>query len=91
MIVTAVPAPQVDRPDAVRCCVETAILARTLGAFARWREPVPKKRMAPRMIKELIRLKWEAQLTHDRIDAVLKVSKGVVVKYVALASAAGLD
>jgi len=52
---------------------------------------VPKKRMALRMIKDVIRLKWEAQLAHERIAAALKVSKGVVAKYVALASAAGMD
>jgi len=66
-------------------------VARTLGGFARWRETVPKKRMALRMIKDVIRLKWEAQLAHEKIAAALKVSKGVVAKYVALASAAGLD
>ena len=43
------------------------------------------------MIKDVIRLKWEAQLAHEKIAAALKVSKGVVAKYVALASAAGLD
>lgn len=47
--------------------------------------------MALRMIKDVIRLKWEAQLAHEKIAAALKVSKGVVAKYVALASAAGLD
>lgn len=52
---------------------------------------MPKKRMALRMIKDVIRLKWEAQLAHEKIAAALKVSKGVVAKYVALASAAGLD
>ena len=44
-----------------------------------------------RMIKDVIRLKWAARLTHEEIAATLKVSKGVVAKYVALASAAGLD
>lgn len=47
--------------------------------------------MALRMIKDVIRLKWEARLSHEAIAAALKVSKGVVAKYVALASAAGLD
>lgn len=47
--------------------------------------------MALRMIKDVIRLKWEAQLAHEKIAAALKVSKGVVAKYVGLASAAGLD
>ena len=52
---------------------------------------MPKQRMALRMIKDLIRLKWEAQLSHERIAVALGVSKGVVTKYVGLASAAGLD
>jgi transposase len=52
---------------------------------------VPKQRMALRMIKDVIRLKWEAQLSHEQIAAALGVSKGVVSKYVGLASAAGLD
>jgi len=43
------------------------------------------------MIKDVIRLKWHAQLSHERIATTLKVSKGVVAKYVGLASAAGLD
>ncbi|MFM1990841.1 MAG: hypothetical protein RJA99_3798 [Pseudomonadota bacterium] len=43
------------------------------------------------MIKDVIRLKWEAGLTHERIAAALSLSKGAVQKYVALASAAGLD
>lgn len=47
--------------------------------------------MALRMIKDVIRLKWEARLSHDGIAAALKVSKGVVARYVALAGAAGLD
>ena len=41
-------------------------MARTLGGFARWRDTVPKKRMALRMIKDVIRLKWEAKLSHER-------------------------
>ncbi len=52
---------------------------------------MPKKRMALRMIKDVIRLKWGAELAHEKIATALKVSKGVVAKYVALASAAGLD
>ena len=43
------------------------------------------------MIKDLIRLKWGAKLSHERIAAALGVSKGVVAKYVGLAEAAGLD
>ena len=52
---------------------------------------MPKQRMALRMIKDVIRLKWEAGLSHEQIAAALSVSKGVVAKYVGLASAAGLD
>lgn len=43
------------------------------------------------MIKDIIRLKWEGQLSHEQIAAALAVSKGVVTKYVGLAAAAGLD
>jgi transposase len=43
------------------------------------------------MIKDVIRLKWEARMAHERIAAALGLSKGAVQKYVALASAAGLD
>ena len=52
---------------------------------------MPKQRMSLRMIKDLIRLKWHAQLSHAQIAATLKISKGVVAKYVGLATAAGLD
>ena len=44
-----------------------------------------------RKIKDVLRLKLEAQLSHERIAALLGISKGVVTKYVALAGAAGLD
>jgi transposase len=43
------------------------------------------------MIKDIIRLKWEAERSHEQIAAALAVSKGVVTKYVGLAAAAGLD
>jgi hypothetical protein len=43
-----------------------------------------------RKIKDVLRLKLEAQLSHERIAASLGVSKGVVAKYVGLASAAQL-
>lgn len=52
---------------------------------------MPKQRMSLPMIKDVIRLKWHAQLSHERIATTLKISKGVVAKYVSLASAAGLD
>ena len=52
---------------------------------------MPKQRMSLPMIKDVIRLKWHARLSHESIAITLKVSKGVVAKYVGLASAAGLD
>lgn len=44
-----------------------------------------------RKIKDVLRLKLEAGLSHDRIAAALGISKGVVAKYTSLAAAAGLD
>lgn len=52
---------------------------------------MPRERMALRMIKDVIRLKGESGLSHDAIASALKVSKGAVAKYLALAAAAGLD
>jgi transposase len=43
------------------------------------------------MIKDVIRLKWHAQLSHEQIATTLKISKGAVAKYVSLATVAGLD
>ena len=43
------------------------------------------------MIKDLIRLKYQSHLSHEQIAGTLKISKGAVAKYVALAQAAGLD
>ncbi|WP_408582383.1 IS21 family transposase, partial [Paraburkholderia atlantica] len=44
-----------------------------------------------RMIKDVLRLKFDGGFSHDRIAASLGISKGVVTKYVGLAGAAGLD
>lgn len=44
-----------------------------------------------RKIKDVLRLKLDARLSHEQIAAALKISKGVVAKYAGLASAAGLD
>lgn len=44
-----------------------------------------------RKIKDVLRLKLDAHLSHERIAAALNISKGVVAKYVSLATAAGLD
>ncbi len=52
---------------------------------------MPAQRVGLRMIKDVIRLKWEARLSHDKIATALGISKGVVQKYVALAGAAKLD
>jgi hypothetical protein len=41
-----------------------------------------------RKIKEVLRLKLDARLSHDQIAAALDLSKGVVTKYVGLAAAA---
>ncbi|WP_210570269.1 hypothetical protein [Acidovorax sp. JG5] len=38
------------------------------------------------MIKDVLRLKWHAQLSHEQVAATLKISKGV-----GLATAVGLD
>ena len=44
-----------------------------------------------RKIRDVLRLKLQAHLSHERTAAALHISKGVVTKYVTLASEAGLD
>ena len=44
-----------------------------------------------RKIKDVLRLKMDAKLSHQQIAAALGISKGAVTKYVGLAAAAGLD
>lgn len=44
-----------------------------------------------RKIKDVLRLKLDAGLSHERIAASLGISKGVVAKYTGLAAAAGMD
>lgn len=44
-----------------------------------------------RKIRDVLRLKLEADLSHERVAGALGISKGVVAKYVNLASVAGLD
>lgn len=51
---------------------------------------MPAKRMKRRMIKGVLRLKYEACLSHQQIAQALRISKGVVAKYAALAEDAGL-
>jgi len=43
------------------------------------------------MIKDILRLKYQSELSHERIARSLNISKGVVAKYLGLAGAAGLD
>ena len=43
-----------------------------------------------RKIRDVLRLKLQAQPSHERTAAALHISKGVVTKYVTLASEAGL-
>lgn len=49
------------------------------------------ERIAMHKIKELLRLKYECALSFERIGRALRVSKGVVAKYVKAAEVAGLD
>jgi len=44
-----------------------------------------------RKIKDVLRLKFDGNLSHQQIATALGISKGVVTKYVGLAAAAGLD
>jgi len=44
-----------------------------------------------RKIKDVLRLKLDAKMSHQQIAAALGISKGVVTKYVGLAATAGLD
>jgi transposase len=44
-----------------------------------------------RKIRDVLRLKLDARLSHEQIAASLGISKGVVTKYAGLAAAAGLD
>lgn len=52
---------------------------------------MPTERIAMHRIKELLRLKYECALSFERIARALKVSKGVVAKYVKAAEVSGLD
>ena len=49
------------------------------------------RRINMRKIRDVLRLKLEAKLSHQQIVAALGLSKGVVTKYVALVKAANLD
>ena len=52
---------------------------------------MPQQRMDIRMIKDILRLKYSAALSHEAIARNLGISKGVVAKYLGLAGAANLD
>jgi len=52
---------------------------------------MPQHRMDIRMIKNILRLKYQGALSHEAIARSLSISKGVVAKYLGLAAAAGLD
>ena len=49
------------------------------------------QRVAMRNIKECLRLKFKAGLSHEKIAQALQLSKGVVSKYVTAASETGLE
>ena len=52
---------------------------------------MPGKRSPMRKITEVLRLKFEADLSHDQIVRAVGLSKGVFGKYVGLAKAQGLS
>ena len=47
------------------------------------------RRINMRKIRDVLRLKLEARLSHEQTAAALDISKGVITKYLTLASAAG--
>jgi len=51
---------------------------------------MPTKRKAMRQIKEVLRLKFEAKLSHERIAAATGLSKGAVTRYLKRALEAGI-
>lgn len=52
---------------------------------------MPQQRMDIRMIKDILRLKYQGGLSQNAIALNLSISKGAVSKYLSLAGAAGLD
>ncbi len=52
---------------------------------------MPTQRKTMRKIKEILRLKYEAGLSHERIAAACGIAKGTVAKYVERAQDAGLS
>ncbi len=51
---------------------------------------MPNRRITMRQLTDILRLKYEARLSHAKIAAALGLSKGVVSKYVSLAEAKGV-
>ena len=51
---------------------------------------MPAERIAMHNIKELLRLKYDCALSHERIARALSISKGVVAKYVKGAEASSV-
>ena len=52
---------------------------------------MPTRALSMRKIRELIRLKYQAGLSHEQIAGALAISKGVVAKYVGRIERAGLE
>ena len=52
---------------------------------------MPQQRMDIRTIKDILRLKYRGDLSHEAIARSLSISKGAVAKYLSLAGAGGLD
>ena len=52
---------------------------------------MPALRINMRKLKDALRLKFEGGQSHQQIATALEISKGVVIKYVGLAVAAGLN
>ena len=52
---------------------------------------MPTRALQMRKIRELIRLKYQAGLSHEQIAGALAISKGVVAKYVGRIERSGLD
>jgi transposase len=52
---------------------------------------MPTRALHMRKIRELLRLKYRAHLSHEQIAGALSISKGVVAKYVARINRAGLE
>ena len=62
-----------------------------LPAFAGDSSLPDTRRITMRKIKDILRLKLQACLSHEQVAVSLKISKGVLAKYLALATNAGLD